>query len=86
MKGGLNVVSLSLITIGIMLIWCAFTDRNPVDVLKALAKGDYKGIPDSGSWGHPLVIGGGTFPPLPGSNKTSPKKTPPATGGGVVQA
>lgn len=77
-KSGLNVTSLSLISIGVFMIYCGFTDRNPVEVLKAIMTGDYKNLPKSGTWGHPLVIGGGTFPPLPGSDKTPPKdSTPP---------
>lgn len=76
-KSGLNVTSLSLITIGVFMIYCGFTDRSPVEVLKAVMSGDYKNLPASGSWSHPFATGGGKFKPLPGSDKTAPKDTPP---------
>jgi hypothetical protein len=76
-KSGLNVMSLSLITMGVYLIWCGFTDRNPVDVLKSIMTGDYKHIPASGTWGHPLAVGGGTFKPFPESTPTTPPPNDP---------
>lgn len=81
MTSKLNVMSLTLVVFGVYLIWCGFTDRSPLDVLKAIMQGDYKNLPEAGSWSSgPLVIGGGTFPPLPGTSTTPPTPQPKPKG------
>jgi hypothetical protein len=81
MTSKLNVMSLTMVTAGVYLIWCGFTDRSPLEVLKTIMQGDYKHLPESGSWSSgKLVIGGGTFPPLPGSTNP-PAPTPKGNSG-----
>lgn len=44
----MNVVSLFLLSMGVFLIWCAITNRNPLEVGRAAFTG--KAIPAKGSW------------------------------------
>lgn len=82
-KDSTNVISFALIVMGIYLIWCGFTDRNPITVLKVIMVGDYKHIPLAGSWAiehKKLVIGGGTFPALPNNTTVPPSNNSGPTG------
>lgn len=76
-KSGLNVTSLSLISAGVFMIWCGFTNRNPIEVMKSIMSGDYKNLPKAGSWATPLAIGGGTFPKLPSDQPKNDTPPPP---------
>lgn len=44
----MNVVNLFLLSAGALLIWCSVTNRNPLEVVRAVFTG--KDIPEKGSW------------------------------------
>lgn len=46
----MNIVNLFLLSAGSLLIWCAVTDRNPIEVVRAVFAG--KEIPAAKSWGE----------------------------------
>jgi hypothetical protein len=40
MSGGLKLIPVVMIATGLVLLWCAITDRNPIEVVKAAITGE----------------------------------------------
>lgn len=58
-----SVFNLTMVSAGAVLLWCAVTDRNPVDVVKAILTG--QPVPERGSWGTAYSAGKGLADIIP---------------------